>query len=90
LGGSKPARASRQWEFFFNLAVTQDMILGAQSHRKRFAKCFRAARHASAAGPRRRAAISGAPAPNSRKNLIGLGYFDFQRVDWQATKGSLD
>jgi len=24
-------------------------------------------------------AISGAPHPNSRKNFIGLGYFDFQK-----------
>jgi len=83
LGGKQTGTGVAQWNFF-NLAVTQDMILGA-NRIETLREVLSSRAHASAAGL---AAVLQFQARRTQfpENLIGLGYFDFQRVDWQALK----
>ena len=84
LGGKQSSAGSAQWKFF-NLAVTQDMILGAngiETLREALANRGRASTATGlAAVPQFQAGRAQFPG-----NLSGLGYFDFQKVDWQAAK----
>jgi len=84
LGGKQSSAGSAQWKFF-NLAVTQDMILGANG--------IETLREALANRGRAFTATGLAAVPQFQSgraqfpgNLSGLGYFDFQKVDWQAAK----
>ena len=83
LGGKQTGTGVAQWNFF-NLAVTQDMILGA-NRIETLREALSSRAHASAAG------LATVPQFQARRtqfaeNLNGLSYFDFQRVDWQALK----
>jgi len=83
LGGKQTGTGVAQWNFF-NLAVTQDMILGT-NRIETLREVFSSRAHASAAG------LATVPQFQARRaqfpeNLIGLSYFDFQKVDWQALK----
>ncbi len=84
LGGKQSSAGSAQWKFF-NLAVTQDMILGAngiETLREALANRGRASTATGlAAVPQLQSGRAQFPG-----NLSGLGYFDFQKVDWQAAK----
>jgi hypothetical protein len=84
LGGKQSSAGSAQWKFF-NLAVTQDMILGAngiETLREALANRGRASTATGlAAVPQFQSGRAQFPG-----NLSGLGYFDFQKVDWQAAK----
>jgi hypothetical protein len=83
LGGKQASTGVAQWNFF-NLAVTQDMILGAHRIETLHEVLLNHAQ-ASAAGlatvPQFQAGRAQFP-----ENLSGLSYFDFQKVDWQALK----
>lgn len=83
LGGKQSGAGSAQWNFF-NLAVTQDMILGA-SRIETLREVLANRVNASAAGlatlPQFQAGRAQFP-----ENLNGQSYFDFQKVDWQALK----
>jgi hypothetical protein len=84
LGGSQGNAGVAQWNFF-NLAVMPDMILGASrvdSLREVLASRGKDAPGAGLASvPQFQAGRAHYP-----ENLNGLGYFDFQKVDWQAMK----
>jgi len=84
LGGSQGSAGVAQWNFF-NLAVMPDMILGASRIDSLREVLANRGKEATAAGlatvPQFRAGRAQYP-----ENLNGLGYFDFQRVDWQAMK----
>ena len=84
LGGKQGNAGVAQWNFF-NLAVTQDMILGASRTETLRETLANRAKPGTAAGlasvPQFQAGRSKYP-----ENLTGLGYFDFQKVDWAATK----
>jgi hypothetical protein len=84
LGGSQGNAGVAQWNFF-NLAVMPDMILGARrvdSLREVVANRGKeAAGGGLASVPQFQAGRAQYP-----ENLNGLGYFDFQKVDWQAMK----
>jgi hypothetical protein len=84
LGGKQSGAGEAQWNFF-NLAVTQDMILGA-SKMETLRDVLSNRAQASTA-----ASLSSVPQFQAGRqkfpeNLNGLSYFDFQRVDWQAVK----
>jgi len=83
LGGKQASAGVAQWNFF-NLAVTQDMILGA-SRIETLREVLSNRAHVSTAGlanvPQFQAGRAQFP-----EKLIGLSYFDFQKVDWQALK----
>ncbi len=84
LGGKQSGAGVAQWNFF-NLAVTQDMILGA-SHIETIREVLSNRAPASTAAglasvPQFRAGRKRFP-----ENLNGLSYFDFQKIDWQALK----
>jgi hypothetical protein len=84
LGGSQGNAGVAQWNFF-NLAVMPDMILGASrvdSLREVLANRGKDTTGAGLASvPQFQAGRAKHP-----ENLNGLGYFDFQKVDWQAMK----
>jgi len=82
LGGNQGSAGVAQWNFF-HLAVTPDMVIGASR-----LETLREALASRAKGP---SAQSLATLPQFQAgrvkfpvNLIGLTYFDFQKVDWQA------
>jgi len=84
LGGKQGSAGMAQWNFF-NLAVTQDMILGA-NRIETLREVLSNRAHAStvtglATVPQFQAGRAKFP-----ENLNGLSYFDFQKVDWQALK----
>jgi hypothetical protein len=83
LGGKQTGTGVAQWNFF-NLAVTQDMILGA-NRIETLREVLSSRVRASAAG------LATVPQFQARRaqfaeNLNGLSYFDFQKVDWLALK----
>lgn len=84
LGGKHGIAGVAQWNLF-NLAVTQDMILGAnriETLREVLSNRLHASTVAGlAAVPQFQAGRAKFP-----ENLNGLSYFDFQKVDWQALK----
>jgi hypothetical protein len=84
LGGKQGSAGAAQWNFF-NLAVMQDMILGAhgiETLREVLSNRAHASTSAGlAAGPQFQATRAQFP-----ENLNGLSYFNFQKVDWQALK----
>src|ERR1700674_5781772 len=84
LGGKQTGTGVAQWNFF-NLAVTQDMIIGA-NRIETLREVLSSRAHASTA-----AGLATVPQFQARRaqfadNLNGLSYFDFQKVDWQALK----
>ena len=84
LGGKQGIAGVAQWNFF-NLAVTQDMILGA-NRIETLREVLSNRAHASTV-----AGLATVPQFQARRakfpeNLNGLSYFDFQKVDWQALK----
>jgi hypothetical protein len=84
VGGKQSGAGTAAWNFF-HVAVTQDMILGAtraETLREVLANRVQTSTKAGLAGvPQFQAGRAGFPG-----NLSGLGYFDFQKVDWQAAK----
>jgi len=84
LGGKQSGAGVAQWSFF-NLAVTQDMIVGSSRIETLREVLSNRAPASTAAGlasmPQFRAGRKQFP-----ENLNGLSYFDFQRIDWQALK----
>jgi len=84
LSGNQTSAGVAQWNFF-QVAVTPDMVIGASSiDTLRETLAYRAKAPATgglASVPQFQAKRGGAP-----PNLIGLSYFDFQKVDWQAAK----
>jgi hypothetical protein len=83
-GGKSGGAGLAQWNFF-DLAVTPDMILGATRMETLREALAHRAHDSSAAGL---AAVPQFQAGRAQfpEKLIGLSYFDFQRVDWQALK----
>src|SRR5208282_2402372 len=84
LGGKQGSAGTAQWNFF-ELAVTPDMMLGA-NHIETLREVLANRAHGSKA-----AGLASVPqfqAGRARfpENVNGLGYFDFQKVDWQAVK----
>jgi len=86
--GKQTGTGVAQWKFFQSRGHARTWFLGAIAS-KRSRKAFEP-RARFRRRTRHRAAISGAPHPIPRKISLVLGYFDFQKVDWQALKGSLD
>jgi hypothetical protein len=84
IGGKQSGAGTAQWNFF-NVAVTQDMILGAtraETLREVLANRANAPTTAGLASvPQFQAGRARFPG-----NLSGLSYFDFQKVDWQALR----
>lgn len=84
VGGKQSGAGTAAWNFF-NVAITQDMILGAtraETLREVLASRANASTAAGLAGvPQFQAGRARFPG-----NLSGLSYFDFQKVDWQATR----
>src|SRR5260370_14815404 len=86
LGGKQGAAGVAQWNFF-NLAVTQDMVL-ASSRIETLREVLANRAHASTA-----AGLASVPQFQARRgqfpeSVSGLSYFDFQKVDWQGVKRS--
>jgi hypothetical protein len=84
LGGKQNSAGDAQWNFF-NLAVTQDMILGA-SKVETLRDVLSNRAHASTAAGLASVPQFQAGRRQFPENLNGLGYFDFQKVDWRAVK----
>jgi hypothetical protein len=84
LGGKQGLAGVAQWNFF-NLAVTKDMILGANRIESVREVLSNRAHASTAAGL---ATVPQFQAGRARRpeNLNGLSYFDFQRIDWQGLK----
>ncbi len=84
LGGSQGNAGVAQWNFF-NLAVMPDMILGASRVDSLREMLTNRGKDTTGAGlasvPQFQAGRAKYP-----EHLNGLGYFDFQKVDWQAMK----
>jgi len=83
LGGKQSGAGNAQWSFF-NVAVTQDMILGATRADAIREVLANRARNASAGlttVPQFQAGRAG-----HTGNLDGLSYVDFGKVDWQTLK----
>jgi len=83
LGGKQSGAGSAQWNFF-NLAVTQDMIVGAnraETLREVLANHARSSSAGLATVPQFQASRTKHPG-----NLTGLSYVDFGKIDWQALK----
>jgi len=83
LGGKQSGAGNAQWAFF-NVAVTQDMILGAtrtEAIREVLANRARNASAGLATVQQFQAGRAGHPG-----NLNGLSYIDFGKVDWQTLK----
>lgn len=81
-GGNQGSAGVAQWRFF-HLAVTPDMIIGAS--RLETVREVLANRSSVAAAP----GLAMLPQFQAKRasfpeNLLGLSYFDFQKVDWQA------
>ena len=84
LRGNQGSAGVAQWNFF-QVAVTPDMVIGASSIdtlRETLAYRANASTTAGLASLPQFQANRGSTPPN----LIGLSYFDFQKVDWQAAK----
>jgi hypothetical protein len=87
LGGKEGSAGIAQWNFF-NLAVTPDMVLGAnRAETLREVLAYRA--HATPSGGLGSVPRFQATRAQFQENLNGLSYFDFQKVDWQAWKDRL-
>jgi hypothetical protein len=84
LGGKQGIAGVAQWNFF-NIAVTQDMILGA-NRIESVREVLSNRAHASTAAGLATVPQFQASRAHSPENLNGLNYFDFQKVDWQALK----
>jgi hypothetical protein len=87
LGGKQSGAGSAQWNFF-NLAVTQDMIVGANRTETLREVLANRARNSSAGlntVPQFQAGRTRHPG-----NLTGLSYVDFGKIDWQALKDRLN
>jgi hypothetical protein len=84
LGGKQGTEGTAQWTFF-NLAVTPDMILGA-SKMETLREAL--ARRTGGTGGAGLASVPQFAAGREQfpKKLIGLSYFDFQKVDWAAAR----
>jgi hypothetical protein len=84
LGGTQGSAGVAQWNFF-HLAVTPDMILGANrldTLREVLGNRAKGSVFVNLASvPQFQAGRSQFPA-----NINGLSYFDFQKLDWQALK----
>jgi len=87
LGGRQGSAGVAQWNFF-NLAVTPDMIFGAsrtEALREVLSNRAKGAAFASLATvPQFQAGRAQFP-----ENVNGVGYFDLQKMDWQAWKDRL-
>jgi hypothetical protein len=87
LGGKEGGAGVAQWNFF-NLAITPNMILGAnriETLRETLAYRANAANSAGLASVARfQAGRAQFPV-----NLSGFSYFDFQKIDWQVWKDRL-
>jgi hypothetical protein len=87
IGGKQESAGVAQWNFF-NLAVTPDMIFGAsrtEALREVLANRAKGAAFASlAAVPQFKAGRAQFP-----ENVNSVGYFDLQKMDWQAWKERL-
>jgi hypothetical protein len=84
LAGKQGGAGLAQWNFF-DLAVTEDMVLGAtRVETLREALSRRA--HASSAGGLATVRQFQAKRTQFPEKLIGLSYFDFQKVNWQALR----
>jgi len=84
LGGKQGNAGVAQWHFF-NLAVTQDMILGA-SRTETLREVL-----AGRAKPGSTTGLASVPQFQARRSnypesLTGLSYMDFQKVDWPGLK----
>jgi hypothetical protein len=84
LGGKQGSAGVAQWNFF-NLAVTSDMILGA-NRIETLREVLSNRAHASTAAGLATVPQFQADRAQFPENLNGLSYFDFQKVDWQALK----
>jgi hypothetical protein len=84
LGGKNASAGAAQWNFF-NLAVTPDMILGA-NRIETLREVLSNRVHASTAAGLATVPQFQAGRAQFPEKLNGLSYFDFQRVDWQALK----
>ncbi|HTF23631.1 MAG TPA: hypothetical protein VK937_06885 [Candidatus Limnocylindria bacterium] len=84
LGGKQSIPGVAQWNFF-NLAVTKDMILGA-NRIESVREVLSNRAHASTAAGLATVPQFQAGRARSPENLNGLSYFDFQRIDWQGLK----
>jgi len=84
LGGKQSSAGVAQWNFF-NLAVTQDMILGASRTETLREVLANRAKPSSTAGL---ASVAQFQAGRTKypENLTGLSYFDFQKLDWPGLK----
>lgn len=84
LRGNQSSAGVAQWNFF-QVAVTPDMVIGASSIdtlRQTLAYHAKASTTPGLASlPQFQVNRGSTPS-----NLIGLSYFDFQKVDWQAAK----
>jgi hypothetical protein len=84
LGGGQGSRGVAQWNFF-NVAVTSNMVFGASridTLREVLANRSNGTASAGLATlPQFQAGRAKFP-----ENVVGLSYFDFQKVDWQAAK----
>jgi hypothetical protein len=84
LGGNQGSAGVAQWHFF-NVAVTSDMVLGANRIDTLREVLANRSNGTAAAGlatvPQFQAGRAQFP-----ENLNGRSYFDFQKVDWQAVK----
>ena len=84
LGGKQSGAGNAQWNFF-NLAVTQDMVLGCNRVETLREVLSNRGQVSTAGGlatvPRFQAGRARFP-----EKLSGLGYVDFQKVDWQALR----
>ena len=84
LSGNQTSAGVAQWNFF-QIAVTPDMVIGASSIdalRETLAYRLKASATGGLAGVPQFQTNRGSAPPN----LIGMSYFDFQKVDWQAAK----
>jgi hypothetical protein len=87
LGNKQGSAGVAQWNFF-NLAVTPDMILGANRiETLRETLAYRA--HATPSNGLGSVPQFQAGRAQFPEDLDGLSYFDFQKVDWQAWKDRL-
>jgi hypothetical protein len=82
--GKQGSAGVAQWNFF-NFAVTQDMILGA-NRIEALREVLSNRAHASTAAGLATVPQFVADRAQFPENLIGLSYFDFQKVDWQGLK----
>src|SRR2546430_17290369 len=84
LGGKQATEGVAQWNFF-NLAVTPDMILGAS---KMDTLREALARRGGGTGGAGLASVPQFAAERQQfpEKLIGMSYFDFQKVDWAVVR----